>query len=437
MRSVASPSAVHLPELGAIRSLAALRQHHRDALPQALEHAIKSQFNRRLGSSTSLLRTPLASLPLTTKEDMRAAYPFGMLAVPKSELATYHESSGTTGEPTSSYLTDADWDDIASRFARSAVNLTANDAVLVKTPYAMVTTAHQMHAAARLRGALVVPADNRSRMMSYSRVLRLLADVPITVAWCMPTEALLWQAAAQLTGGVSLPSLRAFVVAGEPLSRARRTRLEALWSARVYEDYGSTETGSLAGECPAGHLHLWADRFVPEVIDPASGIAKEVGTGLLAITTLYRKAMPLVRFVPGDLVNVTWAECSCGWALPRIRVLGRASAETGALKVSANDVDEAVFSLPQELGVLLWRARTHTHTLEVEIEIDRTHAAQAVDLLTSSLSSTLALPATALTVRAVDRGSIVPVEALQATTPFSKPRFLFADGEDWSAGLAY
>jgi phenylacetate-CoA ligase len=136
----------------------------------------------------------------------------------------------------------------------------------VKTPYSMATTAHQMHVAARAAGAMVIPADNRTSMMPYRRVLRLLRDLQPTVTWSLPSEPLLWAAAdrALATGTHErVPRLRALVVAGEPLSAAKRHRISELWGgARVIEDYGSTETTSLAGECSQGVLHAWADRFL-------------------------------------------------------------------------------------------------------------------------------------------------------------------------------
>jgi len=408
----------------------------RDLLGSALAHAATSPFYAARFSAGT--RT-LDGLPLTTKEDLRAAYPFGLLATRRQEIATYHESSGTSGEPTASYFSDDDWDDVTTRFVRNAVDLGEDDTVMVKTPYAMVTTAHQMHRAARSRGAMVVPADNRSSNMPYPRVVRLLHDVPVTVAWCMPTEALLWTAAARRIGlepSTDFPAFRAFVVAGEALGTARKRRLERLWSARVFEDYGSTETGSLAGECREGALHLWADRFLPEVLDPETGRYALEGRGQLVITTFFRQAMPLVRYLLEDTVEIGSRACGCGSPLPTIRVLGRTStrAVTQGRPVFASDLDESVFELTPSYGVLFYRARHDDRALELEVETDAEHATAAERELAERVEARLGVVAT---VRGVPRGTIVPEQRLLAETPFQKPRLLFSRDEDWSQAIAY
>jgi phenylacetate-CoA ligase len=414
-----------------------VRTDDRSALDLVLDRARRAPFYAATlaGSRADAWE----SIPLVTKSDLRNAYPFGMLAVSRTELATYHESTGTSGQPTSSYFTEGDWDDVAARFLRNAVNLGRADTVLVKTPYAMVTTAHQTHRAARLAGALVVPADNRSSNMSYPRVLRLLRDIPVTVAWCMPTEALLWAAAARLAGFDTrheFAALRAFVVAGEPMSHEKRARIGELWNARVFEDFGSTETGSLAGECPAGHLHLWADRFLVEVLDPATGRTRAEGDGELVLTTLAREAMPLVRYRMGDSVRVSYQPCSCGWSLPTIRVSGRVGAAVTAAgrEVHAVDVEAAVFSLPIEHGVLFYRARATDRGLEVEIEARPSVARQACDALAALLATRLGVLAE---VRSVAEGALVSSTLLVAETAFRKPTYLFGPGDEWSSAVTY
>jgi phenylacetate-CoA ligase len=378
-------------------------------------------------------------VPFLTKEDMRAAYPFGLLAAPRSQIASYHESTGTSGEPTASYFTEGDWEDVASRFCRNAMNLAPGDAVLVKTPYAMATTAHQMHRAARRAGAMVVPADNRSTVMSYPRVLRLLRDVPVTVAWCMPTEALLWAEAARRTGaGPSrdFPSLRAFVVAGEPSSFEKRRRIAELWNARVFEDYGSTETGSLAGECEHGALHLWADRFYFELRDSETGAVSREGRGELVVTSLFREAMPLVRYLLGDIVDLSHAPCPCGAGGPTVRVCGRAMTafEVSGQRLFPVDVEAAVYALPKQRGVLFYRAQCRARALHVEFEVNRSEAAAAQRELTEAITVRAGVRAE---VRAVPTGHLVPDALFAPAIPFAKPRFVFAEHEDWSKAIAY
>lgn len=378
------------------------------------------------------------AVPLTRKCDLRAAYPFGMLAVERTRLATYHESSGTSGEPTASYFTDADWDDVTSRFLRNAVGLGPDDTVLVKTPYSMVTTAHQMHRAARSRGALVVPADNRSSNMSYARVVRLLKDLPITVSWCLPTEVMLWEAAARLAGldpRRDFPALRAFLVAGESLSPARQRRLSDLWgNKRVLQDYGSTETGSLGGECTAGKLHLWSDRVYAEVLDAKTGRTTPFGTGQLVVTTLQREAMPLVRYLLEDQVRIAAEPCACGSPHPTIAVFGRAGdlASVQGIAFYPIQLEDCVFSLPMEHGVTFWRARHGGEALAIEIDAAPGHAGAAAEELTRLILLRLGVKASVRTV-----AGLVPHAALAKVSSFGKPRYVFRSHEDWRDGLGY
>jgi phenylacetate-CoA ligase len=382
----------------------------------------------------------LAALPLTTKQDLRNSYPFDLLAVPKERLATYHESSGTSGEPTASYFTEQDWFDVADRFARSAVGLNSADTLMVKTPYSMVTTAHQAHRAAYLKGATVVPADNRSSIMPYMKVVRLLHDLGVTVAWCLPSECLLWAAAARHGGyrtEADFPDLRAFLVAGEPLSCAKRVRIQEIWGgAQVVEDYGSTETGSLAGECPKGNLHLWADRFVVEVYDVETGTSAQEGFGQLVVTSLHREAMPLIRYNLGDLVEVTYSPCDCGWHLPTVRVLGRASAQltVGRKSISASQLEELVFRLPKAFEVMFWRARLTSSKLEVELEVPPQNESLARSELEEAITTHLRVRSD---VRGVPPGTLAPEAILTAQQDFLKPRNLFQENEDWAKAVIY
>jgi phenylacetate-CoA ligase len=418
-------------------------RRHGEALRRTLDAARSAPFNReRLPAPPDGAIEPAfwRQLPLLRKSDLRRAYPFGLLAVAQRQLASYHESSGTTGEPTSSYFTEDDWEDIASRFVRNGVDLGPDDCVLVKTPYAMVTTAHQMHRAARLRGALVVPADNRSKLMPYSKVVQLLRDLPITVAWCMPTEVLLWAAAAREAGldpRRDFPHLRAFLVAGEAMSRAKRRRMSDEWGGKaVFQDYGSTETGSLGGECRHGAMHLWSDRLFFELYDERRRTTSLRGTGQLVVTTLRRQAMPLVRYLLEDAVRISETPCACGSPFPTIEVLGRSAAQIEVQGVAFYPVrlEEIVYSLPAHYGVVFWRARHDASSLLVEIEPRRGLEDEACDELAHEIFRELGVHAE---VRCSGLEPLIPRKVLTERVRFNKPRFVFAAHEDWREGINY
>jgi phenylacetate-CoA ligase len=419
---------VTLPQIGDWTDFAGLLALQRDRLPAVLAAAERSPFYHKRGVG------PLAEQPLTTKQDLRDAYPFGLLAADRADLATYHESSGTSGEATASYYTEADWTDLAERFARKWVGITAEDTMMVRTPYALMITGHLAHAAARRHGATVVPADNRSLATPYSRVVRLLHDLGVTLTWSLPTDTLLWAAAARVGGYRDFPSLRALFVGGEPLGAARKARLGRVWGVPVVEEYGATETGSLAGECPHGTMHLWADRAVFEVHDPATGELTPAGRGRLVVTPLYREAMPLLRYAIEDEVEVSYAGCPCGWHLPSVRLLGRAAVPSSG-GITQLDLEDLVFGLPEEHRVWFWRARADGRHLRVQIEVaDRWRCAAAAEL-TAAIRG--AYPGIDVTVAPVPPGGLVPFPLLTAPAEVMKPRGLFAADEDWDTALRY
>jgi phenylacetate-CoA ligase len=429
-----------LPQLGQWKNLEELTALQHRQLPRTLEWAARSPFYRtRPGSVVPSPTTALAALPLTSKQDLRDNYPFGMLAVPREQLATYHESSGTSGVPTPSYYTAEDWIDLTERYARKWVGIHPSDTFLVRTPYAMMITGHLAHSAARLGGATVVPGDNRSLAMPYSRVVRVLHDLHVTLTWSMPTETLLWAAAAKVAGyrpDADFPALRALFVGGEPLTQARRRRISEIWGVPVVEEYGSTETGSLAGECPFGRMHLWADRAIFEVYDPTSGLISPAGAGQLVVTPLYRSAMPLLRYNLEDDVAVSYDDCECDWRLPTVRVLGRSAFgySVGRAKITQHRLEELVFNLPAEYDVMFWRAKAEPGVLRVEIEVPEAHRAVAGAMLSASIRAAFELPCE---VTSVPPGGLVPRRVLTDVQDVIKPRSLFGADEDWDRALLY
>lgn len=431
----------HLPQLGRWQGMDDVYRMQEEQLPRLMSWAARSPFYQaRLGSGALPATTAdLADLPLTSKQDLRDAYPFGLLAVPQQRLATYHESSGTAGRPTASYYTQEDWVDLAERFARKWIGIFDQDIFMVRTPYALMLTGHLAHAAGRLCGATIVPGDNRSLAMPYARVVRCLHDLGVTLTWAVATEYLLWAAAAARAGhkpGSDFPALRALFTGGEPLTDARRKRISRIWGVPVIEEYGSTETGSLAGECQHGQMHLWADRALFEVYDPDTGKVSTEGEGQLVVTPLYREAMPLLRYNLEDNVSVSYRDCECGWGLPTVRVFGRSAFgyPVGDSTVTQHRLEELVFTLPDEYEVLFWRAKAEPSRLLVEIEVPDDHREAARGDLTAAIRSELGVEADVV---GLSPGTLVPEPVLTTMSDVVKPRSLFGPDEDWDKALLY
>ncbi|OHV30308.1 CoF synthetase [Parafrankia soli] len=419
--------------------LAALQ---RAELPRVLATALRSPFYaaRYAGGEPPRTAADFAGLALTTKQDLRDAYPFGMLAVARTELATYHESSGTAGDPTASYYTEKDWTDLAERYARKWIGMSSSDTFLVRTPYALLITGHLAHAAGRLCGATVVPGDSRSMATPLSRIVRVVHDLEVTLTWSNPTEALLLAAAARAAGlrpERDFPALRAMFVAAEPLTAARRQRISEIWGGiPVIEEYGSTETGTMAGQCPSGAMHLWADRAIFEVWSSETGTLSSTGRGQLVVTPLFREAMPLLRYNLADEVEVSARPCPCGWPLPTVRVLGRAAFayHVGSTPITQQQVEEVVFRLPAACEVMFWRAAAEPDVLRVEIEVADEARERAVKELRAAIDRELGVPHQ---VTGLSPGTIVPAHALREQRDILKARYLFGPGEEWSKAVMY
>ncbi|MCL7427796.1 bagremycin/ferroverdin synthetase BagE/FevW [Streptomyces sp. YS415] len=430
--AASGPAAGALPAIGDWKTFGELRALQRKRIGPTLRHALDSPFYaERLRAGQEL-----STVGLTGKSDLRDSYPFGMLAVPRERLASYHESSGSTGNPTPAYFTEAEWTDLADRFLRKTVPLGPEDTMLVRIPYGLVLAGHMAHWAAMRGGATVVPGDCRSLAVPYSRVVRVLRDLEVTLTWSTPSESLLWVAAAKAAGCPtdSFKSLRALYVAGEPMSNARRRRIEEIWGAPVIEEYGCTEVGPLGSDCPYGRMHFWADRVLPEIYDPQTGRITAEGAGQLVITPLYREAMPLVRYNLEDLVELRYEDCPCGWQLPTVRVMGRLGQgyTVAGRRLGTIQVEEMVYRLPASHGVLFWRARAERDRLVVEFEAPGPDGAEAAALLAASVETELGVPCAA---DAVPAGTLVPTALLAEQLDAMKPRKLFGPDEDWGQAV--
>lgn len=432
-----------LPQIGDWSSFEELLASQDKQMAHVLERAGRSPLYARRFATEGI--RPHAEdfdrIPLTTKEDLAASYPFDLLAVPMEQLDCYFESSGTTGRPTPAYYTRADWTDLAERFSRKTGGIVDSDVLFVRSPYALGMAAHLAAESGRANGATVIPGDNRSSLIPYARVVRILHDLGITLTWSNPTDCLMWAASARLVGldpATDFPALRALYVGGEPLSPARKERISQIWGVPVLDEYGCSELGSLAGRCPAGRLHLWADRVKAEIFDPATRAVSPYGTGELVLTPLYLEAMPLVRYNVRDWVRLTSEECECGWHLPIVEVVGRSGqgypiGPEGRL-VTQIEVEQVVFGLPARLQVLFWRSRAELDHLQMQVEAPDELAGEAGAALRDAIAAELRV---ACEIEVVPPGTLVPHDLLADPVHSLKPCSLYGPGESWDQALVF
>jgi phenylacetate-CoA ligase len=284
---------------------------------ELLEHCKSAPFYReRLSSEPLSSLDELKGIPVLTKEDLRRHSPYGLLCADRKELCQYHESSGTTGVPVSSWFTKGDVRYNAREIARCGVGFHQNDTVLVRFPYALSAAAHMIHAAVQSRGACVIPAGGRTTVTPFPRVVNLMKKLDVTVLTCLSLQAVMVAETAEIMGlrpSRDFPHLRAICTAGEPLTHGRRKLLEDIWQAPIFDFYGMTEIGTAVVDCEYGQPHALDDYFTIELLD--DDLQSDVSPGELGnlvITTLKKRATPMVRYLTGDRARYVDQKCSCG-----------------------------------------------------------------------------------------------------------------------------
>ncbi len=282
-----------------------------------------------LTSGADVSLATLAALPTTTKQDLWDGYPFGLLAVPRSEVVAVHGSSGTGGRPTLVSYSRADIALWARMCARALAAAGAGPGSIVHNAYGygLFTGGVGIHQGAIELGATVVPVSGGMT----ARQVTLIADLKPDVLTCTPSYAIrLGEALAEagLTPGNGL-SLKVGVFGAEPWTQQMRERIDELLGIRSLDIYGLSEVigPGVACECvvAADGLHVNEDHFLVEALDPVTGEPVGDGTaGELAFTTLTKEAMPLLRYRTGDIAALRPGACECGRTLVKMsKVTGR------------------------------------------------------------------------------------------------------------------
>ncbi|MFH8788464.1 phenylacetate--CoA ligase PaaK [Streptomyces roseoverticillatus] len=250
----------------------------------------------------------LARLPFTTKADLREHYPFGMFAVPGSEVRRIHASSGTTGTPTVVGYTDRDldvWAEVVARSIRAAGGR-PGDRIHVAYGYGLFTGGLGAHYGAERLGCTVIPASGGMT----ARQVRLIQDLEPRIIMVTPTYMLTLLDEFERQGiDPRSTSLTTGIFGAEPWTEEMRREIEERFAIDAVDIYGLSEVigPGVAQECAETKdgLHIWEDHFYPEVVDPVTGEVLPDGShGELVLTSLTKEAMPVVRFRTRDLTRL-------------------------------------------------------------------------------------------------------------------------------------
>ena len=393
------------------------------AVCDAVARARRSPFySQHLAGHEVHGRADLARLPLTFKHHLRDASPFGMLAVPPAKAWHYHESSGTTGQPTSTWCGLAEVRLMAARLQRMVPEMSSDCIMLNRFPL-FAPVSFIFEDALRLVGACHIAAGNVSWDVPFTRALEFIRRLRVTMLASLPLEPILLRELAHEQGldiHRDLSSIRVICCGGAVLPPALRRVIEQDWGARVVEIYGSNETMGLGLSCVEGRLHLCTDLVEAEVLDVQTYAPVQPGTfGVLTVTSMVHEVMPLVRYVTGDLVRVSPERCPCGEPDPVVEVHGRADdvIEIGGARATEYDVLDGAYEFADRLGTRVFFILVRRRGLHVLIEVANPQSARD-PAAERRLAERIGFP---VTVEYLGRNEVMDRTALFRTPKIYKP----------------
>ena len=351
-------------------------------LKETLEQASKAPFYKKLGLEDYEVKTldDIEKLPFTTKEDLREAYPYGMVSVDRQNLVRLHSSSGTTGTPTVVFHTIKDIDSWAELVARCLymVGVRKGDVFQNMIGYGLFTGGLGLHYGAERVGCLTIPSGPGNT----KRQLKFLKDFDVNVVHVIPSYALYLADAAENMGiepSKDLPNFRIALIGAEPHSEETRKKIEDFFSIDAYNSYGLSEMNGpgVAFECPEKTgMHIWEDAYLVEIVDPHTlSHVKPGETGELVLTTLTREGMPVIRYRTKDLTSMISSTCACGRTHRRItRISGRSDDMliVKGVNIFPVQVEAVLLGTP---GVrrnyqIILESRGHNDHMVVRVELD-------------------------------------------------------------------
>ncbi len=316
-------------------------------------------------------------LPFTVKTDLRDNYPFGLFAVPQSELVRIHASSGTTGKQTVVGYTKHDIDIWAEGAARAlaAAGATKEDRIHVSYGYGLFTGGLGLHYGAEYMGATAIPVSSGNT----KRQVQILQDFGSNFLCCTPSYAMFIGETVRDMGidPKTLP-LRGGLFGAEPWTDNMRREIERLLDIKAYDIYGLSEIAGpgVAYDCEMQNgLHINEDNFYPEVIDPDTLEPLPDGEyGELVFTCIGKEALPLIRYRTRDICAITHEVCACGRTTVRMtKPKGRSDDMLiiRGVNVFPSQVEHVLLELGMDPNYLILVDRQNNlDTMEVQVEMN-------------------------------------------------------------------
>ena len=319
----------------------------------------------------------ITKLPYTTKDDLRETYPFGLFAVPLSEIVRTHASSGTTGKATVVGYTRRDieiWKECVAR-AMATAGITRDDRIQIAYGYGLFTGGLGAHYGAENLGAMVVPMSTGNT----KKLVTIMKDFQVTAIACTPSYLLHIAEVIEEQGCQDQIALKTAVCGAEPWTENMRKQIEEKLHIHAHDIYGLSEVMGPGVACDCQYhsgLHVYEDHFMPEIISPETLKPVKAGQlGELVFTTLTKEGLPLIRYRTKDLTSISYEKCACGRTLARIQKFKGRSDDMLIIRgvnVFPSQVEAALLELngttPHYLMIV--DRKGNLDTLEIQVEVE-------------------------------------------------------------------
>ncbi len=257
----------------------------------------------------------LYKLPFLSKEDLRIAYPYGLLGMPLKDCVRIQSTSGTTGKRVVAFYTQHDidlWEECCAR-AIAAAGGTDEDVCQVSYGYGLFTGVPGLNGGSHKVGCLTIPTSSGNT----ERQIMFIKDLSATILCCTPSyAAYLGETMKEMGMGPDDIPLKAGIFGAEAWSEEMRRDIEHTLGIKAYDIYGLTELSGpgVSFECSEqSGMHINEDHFIAEIIDPETGeVLPEGVQGELVFTSLDKEAFPLLRYRTRDICTLSRKPCSCG-----------------------------------------------------------------------------------------------------------------------------
>lgn len=320
----------------------------------------------------------LQKLPFSYKKDLRDYYPYGLFAVPMSEIVRVHASSGTTGKRIVVGYTRNDldmWSDCIARLF-TAAGIGKDDFVQISFGYGLFTGGFGVHAGAEKVGATVIPISTGNTKLQ----IQTLIDFKATAICCTPSYAMYLAEEVKALGVKDQLSLKAGIFGAEPWTEGMRKEIEESLGIKAYDIYGLSEIMgpgvSYECECQEG-MHVCEDNFIPEIIDPDTLEVLPYGeTGELVFTTITKEGFPVIRYRTRDICALIPEPCKCGRTHIRMKKpMGRSDDMLiiRGVNVFPSQIEEVLLSVSQNGATPNYQIVVdrvdHNDTFDVNVEM--------------------------------------------------------------------